>query len=31
MTKILLIRHGDTDYVDEALAGRIDSPLNDLG
>jgi len=31
MTKILLIRHGDTDYVDEALAGRIDSPLNLLG
>jgi probable phosphoglycerate mutase len=31
MTKILLIRHGDTDYVDEALAGRIDSPLNALG
>jgi broad specificity phosphatase PhoE len=31
MTKILLIRHGDTDYVDEALAGRIDSPLNSLG
>ena len=31
MTKILLIRHGDTDYVDEALAGRIDSPLNAEG
>lgn len=31
MTKILLIRHGDTDYVDEALAGRIDSPLNATG
>ena len=31
MTKFLLIRHGDTDYVDEALAGRIDSPLNSLG
>lgn len=31
MTKFLLIRHGDTDYVDEALAGRIDSPLNPLG
>ncbi len=31
MTKILLIRHGDTDYVDEALARRIDSPLNLLG
>lgn len=31
MIKILLIRHGDTDYVDEALAGRIDSPLNAEG
>lgn len=31
MTKILLIRHGDTDYVDEALAGRIDNPLNAEG
>lgn len=31
MTKILLIRHGDTDYVDEALAGRIDSSLNAEG
>jgi len=31
MTKILLIRHGDTDFVDEALAGRIDSPLNAEG
>ena len=31
MTKILLIRHGDTEYVDEALAGRIDSPLNAEG
>lgn len=31
MTKILLIRHGETDYVDEALAGRIDSPLNAEG
>ncbi|MDO9087471.1 MAG: histidine phosphatase family protein [Anaerolineaceae bacterium] len=31
MTKILLIRHGDTNFVDEALAGRIDSPLNSLG
>jgi probable phosphoglycerate mutase len=31
MTKILLIRHGDTDYVDKVLAGRIDSPLNDEG
>jgi broad specificity phosphatase PhoE len=28
MTIFLLIRHGETDYVDEALAGRIDSPLN---
>lgn len=31
MTKFLLIRHGETDYVDEALAGRIDSPLNEEG
>jgi len=31
MAKFLLIRHGDTDYVDEALAGRIDSPLNTEG
>lgn len=31
MTKLLLIRHGDTEYVDEALAGRIDSPLNAEG
>ncbi|MBE0686140.1 MAG: histidine phosphatase family protein, partial [Anaerolineaceae bacterium] len=31
MTKILLIRHGDTDFVDEALAGHIDSPINDEG
>jgi probable phosphoglycerate mutase len=31
MTKILLIRHGDTDNVDKVLAGRIDSPLNDEG
>ncbi len=31
MIKILLIRHGDTDYVNEALAGRIDSPLNAEG
>ena len=31
MTKILLIRHGDTEYVDEALAGRINSPLNAEG
>ncbi len=28
MTKILLIRHGDTEYIGETLAGRIDSPLN---
>ena len=31
MAKFLLIRHGDTDYVDEALAGRIDSPLSEFG
>ena len=31
MTKILLIRHGETEYVDEALAGRINSPLNAIG
>jgi len=31
MTKILLIRHGDTDNVDKVLAGRIDSSLNDEG
>ncbi len=28
MTIILLIRHGDTEYTGEKLAGRIDSPLN---
>lgn len=31
MTKVLLIRHADTDNVDETLAGRIDSPLNEEG
>ena len=31
MTTILLIRHGTTDYVNETLAGRIDSPLNHTG
>lgn len=28
MTTFLLIRHGETDYVHNALAGRIDSSLN---
>lgn len=31
MSIFLLIRHGDTDYVNEALAGRIDSSLNQEG
>ncbi|PKO17768.1 MAG: phosphoglycerate mutase [Chloroflexi bacterium HGW-Chloroflexi-10] len=31
MTTFLFIRHGDTDDVDEALAGQIDSPLNAEG
>lgn len=31
MTTILLIRHGKTDYVHNALAGRINSPLNEFG
>jgi probable phosphoglycerate mutase len=31
MTTFLLIRHGKTDDVSNALAGRIDSPLNDQG
>ena len=31
MTIILLIRHGDTEYMGETLAGRIDSPLNAEG
>ena len=31
MPIFLLIRHGQTDYVDEALAGRIDAPLTAQG
>lgn len=31
MTDILLIRHTTTDYVNTKLAGRIDSPLNEIG
>ncbi|MDX9865797.1 MAG: histidine phosphatase family protein [Anaerolineaceae bacterium] len=31
MPIFLLIRHGDTDYVEEVLAGRIDAPLTDYG
>ncbi|MBN2048186.1 MAG: histidine phosphatase family protein [Anaerolineaceae bacterium] len=31
MTDILLIRHSTTDFVNNRLAGRIDSPLNELG
>jgi probable phosphoglycerate mutase len=31
MPIFLLIRHGQTDYVDEALAGRIDAPLTAYG
>lgn len=31
MTDILMIRHTTTDYVNTKLAGRIDSPLNEIG
>lgn len=31
MTDLLLIRHTTTDYVNTKLAGRIDSPLNEIG
>lgn len=31
MPIFLLIRHGETDYVDEVLAGRIDAPLTEFG
>lgn len=31
MPTFLLIRHGETEYVDEVLAGRIDAPLTDYG
>lgn len=31
MTTFLFIRHGDTEYVNEVLAGRIDAPLTDTG
>ncbi len=31
MTTFLLIRHGNTNDVSNALAGRIDSPLNETG
>lgn len=31
MPTFLLIRHGETDYVDEVLAGRIDAQLTESG
>ena len=31
MPIFLLIRHGQTDYVNEVLAGRINAPLTDYG
>ena len=31
MTDFLLIRHTTTDDVDDRLAGRIDTPLNEIG